>query len=738
MSAEITSSHLGRQAAVYIRQSTLTQVAENLESQRRQYGLVERAVALGWRRDSVMVIDDDLGVSGSGGARTGFDRLVAEVGLGHIGVVFAIEVSRLARNNRDWYHLLDLCALVDTLIADADGLYQPGAFNDRLLLGLKGTMSEVELHLIRSRLAGGLWEAARRGELRTHLPVGFEHDRQGSIVTTPDEAVRETIALVFNKFAELGSARQVVADLRHNTVLLPHRQLSHDKLVWRPASYAPVHRILTNPAYAGVYAYGRSKTEHRLDEEGRVRTRQIWRPPSEWVVLIEDHHPGYITYQTFLENRERLRGNWRAPRDQDQASAGAVREGAALLQGLLRCGRCGRKMQVTYTGRRGHRFRRYSCHQAFRMQAAEHSCQSLGGIRLERGVVEAFLKALAPASLEATITAMEQTELSWGRERRQQELLVEQARYEAERAQRQFDRVEPENRLVARTLEQEWERRLAELGVREREFARFQESRPAPLTQEEIAWLRTAGADLDAVWNAESTSHRERKQLLRCLIKEVVVTVDRDRHLAELTIVWAGGATSQLTSKLNRVGQHSRTTPDEINELVRTLAATYGDEQIAFILNSKRLHTGTGNTFTKRRVKHIRLRLDIPAPKLPSPIEPGDPDWMDVPSAATSLGVSPETIRRWAREGFLEGRQIIPSAPWLVHITDAVRERVVADAPPGWVGLAEAARRLGRSRQTVLHWVQAGRLPAVQVTSGKRKGLRIAVEQQPELFAEVG
>lgn len=396
--AEITAAHRSRRAAIYVRQSTLTQVTENLESQRRQYGLVDRAVELGWRRSDVLVIDDDLGVSGSGVARTGFDRLVAEVGLGHIGAVFAIEVSRLARNNRDWYHLLDLCALVDTLIGDADGLYHPGVFNDRLLLGLKGTMSEVELHLIRSRLTGGLWEAARRGELRTHLPVGYEHDRSGAIVVSPDEAIRETVALVFTKFAELGSARQVVAHLREEGLPLPHRDRDEGKVVWRPATFAPVHRILTNPIYAGVYAYGRSRMERHLDERGRVMSRPVLRPLGEWKVVIENHHPGFITYETYLANRDHLRGNWRAPKGEAGA---AVREGVALLQGVLRCGRCGRKMQVTYSGSNG-RVRRYACHQAQRLQAADGICQNLGGVRLDRRVADAFLEALAPAGLEAT------------------------------------------------------------------------------------------------------------------------------------------------------------------------------------------------------------------------------------------------------------------------------------------------------------------------------------------------
>jgi DNA invertase Pin-like site-specific DNA recombinase len=337
-SVQVTPSHVARQAAIYIRQSTVEQVTHNLESQRRQYGLVDRAVSLGWSRPQVLVIDDDLGVSGGGMARVGFERLVAEVGLGHIGIVLALEVSRLARNNRDWYHLLDLCALVDTLIADGDGLYHPGVFNDRLLLGLKGTMSEVELHLIRSRLNGGLWEAARRGDLRTHLPIGYQHDREARIVKVADEAIRETIALIFAKFTELGSARQVTTYLAEQGVLLPHRRVDEDAVSWRRATFDAVHAVLTNPTYAGAYAYGRSKQERRLDAAGRVQRRQVWLPMSEWAVLIPSHHEGYIGLDVFETNQQRLRANWRARRGD---AGGAVREGSALLSRsiLVRCWR---------------------------------------------------------------------------------------------------------------------------------------------------------------------------------------------------------------------------------------------------------------------------------------------------------------------------------------------------------------------------------------------------------------
>jgi excisionase family DNA binding protein len=732
-SVQVTPTHLARQAVIYIRQSTVEQVTHNLEGQRRQYGLVDRAVGLGWPGPQVTVIDDDLGVSGSGVARVGFERLVAEVGLGHIGIVLALEVSRLARNNRDWYHLLDLCALVDTLIADADGLYHPGVFNDRLLLGLKGTMSEVELHLIRSRLNGGLWEAARRGELRTHLPIGYRHDREGRIVTVADEAVRETIALIFAKFAELGSARQVTAYLAEEGVLLPHRRVNEDAITWRRASFELVHGVLTNPTYAGVYGYGRSKTERRLDDQGRLHRRQVALPLSEWAVFIPNHHAAYIGLDVFEANQQRLRANWRPRRG---SAGGAVREGSALLQGLLRCGRCGRKMQVAYTGAGGN-VARYACLQARRMQAAERECQGLGGLRLEERIVDAFLAALAPASVSATLAALNETEQAWQRECHQRELLVERARYEAERAERQFSRVEPENRLVARSVEHAWEERLQHLRQCQDELASFRRRRPTPLSQEDAEWLRRAGSDLKAVWRAPTTTNRDRKHLLRCLISEIIVLVDRERAVADLTIRWSGGASTKLTSPLNHTGGHRHVTSDEVNELVRQLALYYTDEQIAFMLNAKHLRTGRDKSFTAARVGYVRRALGMPAGNPASLPDASDPTWLSVNQAAKILAVSPDTIRRWAREGSLEANQVMAQAPWRIRVTDEVIARMMPDAPPGWVGLEAAAKALGRAKQTILHWVHSGKLRSVQVRSGKRRGLRIELKHHEiGLFTE--
>ncbi len=454
---------------------------------------------------------------------------------------------------------------------------------------------------------------------------------------------------------------------------------------------------------------------------------------TDWAVFIPNHHDGFIALDVFEANQQRLRANWRAPRG---SAGGAVREGAALLQGLLRCGRCGRKMQITYTGAGGN-VSRYACVQARRRQAAERECQGLGGLRLEEHIVDAFLAALAPASIVATLAALHDTEESWQRECHQRELAVERARYEAERAERQFTRVEPENRLVARSLERAWEDRLKHAAQCQEELDGFRRRRPTPLSQDDAEWLRRAGSDLKAVWQAPTTTNRDRKHLLRCLISEVVVFVDRERLVADLTISWTGGASTKLTSPLNRTGGHRYVTSEQVNEMLRQVAPYYTDEQIAFMLNMKHLRTGRGNSFTTARVGSLRRTLGLPAANPASLPDSNDPSWMSVNHAAEALGVSRDTIRRWARDGSLEANQVMPQAPWRIHVTDEVIARMVPDAPPGWVGLKIAAKALGRAKQTILHWVHSGKLRSVQVRSGKRSGLRIELRRDEiGLFAE--
>jgi DNA invertase Pin-like site-specific DNA recombinase len=725
---KITPVHLGRDAYVYVRQSTITQVREHTESLQRQYELVERAAALGWLAHQVVVIDEDLGRSGAdASAREGFKGLVADVGLGKVGLILGIEASRLARNNADWYQLLDLCALTDTLIADADGVYHPADYNDRLVLGLKGTMSEAELHLIRSRLTAGLRHKAAKGELRHGLPVGFDYDHDGRVVNSPDEAVAEAIATVFRRFEELGSARQVLLSMLGDGLKLPRRPARTGRITWAPATYPAVHDLLTNPVYAGAFVFGRTRTEKRIGPDGRVieRTRQV--PRAEWEVCIPDHHPGFIGWERYEQIQQQLRGNWRAPRGH---GGGPAREGTALLQGRLRCGRCGRIMQTGYSGTKGN-CPRYVCARAKQLYGTERGCQSLGGRRLEQRVLAEVFAVLEPACLQATAKALAEADAHHTTRLLAFELAVERARFEADRAHRQFDQVEPENRLVARTLERAWEQRLADLRQAEADLAAQQARRPTTLTAQELTWLQRAGADLRRVFEASTTTARERKQLLRAVISEVVVTVNAEQRTAELRVIWQGGATSELTMPLTKTGGHFRTTDEDTVALVRRLAVHYDDTQIALILSRQHRRTGTGLAFTRARVASLRVSRGIPACQRKPVVAAGDDAVVvGVGPAEQLLGVSKVTIYRWLREGFIVGEQLTPGGPWHLRIDDQVRARIVPQVPQGWLRLEEAARALGVARQTVLHRVQRGELQAVHVNRGKRKGLRIQVERE--------
>ena len=727
--AKVTAAHRRRRAVVYVRQSTLAQVQTNVESSARQYALRERAVELGWPRAAVAVVDEDTGRSGaSSDGRLGFKELVAEVGLGNVGLVLALEVSRLARSSADWHQLLDLCALTATLIADADGLYSPADFNDRLLLGLKGTMSEAELHLIRARLDGGLRNKAARGELRLSLPVGLDRSDDGRIVLCPDEQVRHAIERVFCLWRRLGSARQVVSELLAEGQRLPRRTVGERRVRWTRASYGSVHDFLTNPTYAGAFVFGRTRQHKRLGANGRVEVRTVELPLEEWPVCLPDHHPGYVSWAEYLATRERLRANVR-PRGQ---GGGAAREGAALLQGLLRCGRCGRRMQVAYSGTGG-RSPRYACVRGHHLHGTQAACQSLGGGRLDQAVSAAFLEAVTPAGVSATAGAVAELEEQHGARLAGQRLSLERAQWEATRARRQFDACEPEHRLVARSLERTLEEALAAVEREQRVLAALEQDRPAPLSDDERRALARLAHDLPRLWRAETTTDRDRKELLRTLLREVVVTVEAAEALAAVEVRWEGGAHSQLSLRLNRRGPERRRTAEDTIKLIRRLAAHHPDHQIAAILNQQRRRTGTGLAFTEPRVRATRQRAGIAAAPPPDP----DSEIVTIAAAAGELGVSTATVRRWLREGLLPGEQVTPHAPWRIRLSDGVRQRFVPDVPDGFVALEEAARRLGVARQTVLHQVQRGERSAVHVTQGKRGGLRIRVSgAEAGLFAQ--
>ncbi len=719
--AEPAAAHLRRDAYIYVRQSTLAQTVRNTESLARQYDLAGRARSLGWAEHQVVVVDDDLGRSGaSAQGRKGFSDLVADVGLGKAGIVLSLECSRLARNNSDWYQLLDLCALTDTLIADGDGVYHPGLFNDRLVLGLKGTMSEAELHLLRSRLTEGLRAKAARGELRLVLPAGLDYDDDDHVIITPDEAAREAITCVFRRFGQLGSARQVVVSLRGDGLRLPRRDIRTGKIAWAQAGYPAVHDILIHPGYAGVFAYGRSKTEKHLDAGGNVITRQRRLPRGQWAVMLPGHHPGYISLETYDANIARLAAN-SPPRA--GGAGGAAREGAAWLQGLLRCGRCGRLMQVNYHSSGSPAYR---CGRANQMYGAA-TCQRIGGRRLHETVLAELLAALAPACLAATVQAMTDTEAQFRQNLAVFERALERARYEAGRALRQYDNIEPENRLVARTLEAVLEDKLTAVRTAENQLAAQRARRPVTLTQEETAWITTAGADLRAIFGAPATTNAQRKELIRAVITEVTVTApdnggDDTAPTCQVQIIWQGGASTGLQMPIPASGRHSRVTSEDTLDLIRRLASRYDDTTIAQILSQQNRRTATGLPFRKTHVRALRARHGIPGYQAPpANVTPGcqDATVVSITEAARQLGVSSATIYRWLRDGFVTGEQLTPGAPWQIRINQQLRDMVRPQAPDGWLPLSQAAARLGVARQT------GGELNAIYLTRGRRKGLRI-------------
>jgi DNA invertase Pin-like site-specific DNA recombinase len=737
--AEPTTAHLRRDAYIYIRQSTLAQTVRNTESLLRQYDLAGRARQLGWAEHQIVVVDDDLGRSGASiQGRRGFADLVADVGLGKAGIVLSLECSRLARNNGDWYRLLDLCALTDTLIADSDGVYHPAGYNDRLVLGLKGTLSEAELHLLRSRMTEGLRAKAARGELRLTLPAGLDYDDDDHVIITPDEAVREAVTCVFRRFDHLGSARQVVVSLRNDGLRLPRRDIRTQKITWAQANYPAVHDILTHPGYAGVFAYGRSKTEKYIDAHGTVTTRQRRLPRDQWPVMIPDHHPGYICLETYDANIARLTANRPRPAG---GAGGAAREGAAWLQGLLRCGRCGRWMQVVYHAGRSPAYR---CGRAHQMYGAK-SCQRIGGMHLHETVLGELLAVLAPASLAATVQALADAQAHHRQNLAVFERAAERARYEADRARRQYDHVDPENRLVARTLEAALEDKLTAVRTADNQLAAQRARQPVTLTEEETAWITTAGADLRAIFHAPTTTHTQRKELIRAVITEIVATVaepaddDSDsRRTCQIRIIWQGGASTQVQMPMPASGKHHRTTNEDTLDLIRRLAPHYDDTTIAQILAQQNRRTATGLPFRKTHVKGLRAYHHLPAYQPPA--ENVGPDRQDaavvnIAEAARQLGVCAATIYRWLRDGFIIGEQLTPGAPWQIRIDQQLRDRIQPHTPDEWLPLAKAAAHLGVARQTVLNKVQRGELNAVYVTQGRRKGLRIQVEHnQAGLF----
>ena len=714
---KISPGHLNRKAYIYIRQSTEHQVRENIESQQRQYELVDLAKQYKWDEDSIIVIDDDLGRSGSSASgRTGFAKLVADVALKKAGIIFGLEVSRLARNNKDWYQLLDLCSLTATLIADTDGVYDPSSFNDRLLLGLKGTMSEAELYMIKSRMLQGLYHKAQKGELKFKLPVGYQFDPDDNIIKSLDEQVTHVIDLTFKKFFEIGTVHGVLQYFLEENLQFPRQAAFEKKLRWVRPYYKAIRDTLGNPLYTGTYVFGRTKVVKELDEYGNQKSRQKKQDIKDWDVIIHDHHPPYISWDQYLKIQKQIERNTTPPKFK---ASQVAREGSALLQGLARCGNCGRSMHVSYhsQGKRPYPF--YICNTAYR-NFGEHYCQSVGGRKIDQEVSGIFLEAVSPASLNVHLKALQKIQHQQDMALEQLQLQLERIQYEADRAFRQFDAVEPENRLVARTLEQQWNNSLKcveELKARITERKKIFEDQLSKIEEQEI---RRLAHNLPDIWNATTTTDKDRKMLLRAAIQEVQLT-KQDRDVT-VKILWIGGAVTNKIVHLPKVRSKKHTSLDLV-ELVRQLAKKFSDDQIARILMRQGRKTATGLTFNAHKVGSLRWNYDIPRYKKPKDEQPKT---YTAQQAVQILQVSVPTIHNWLKAGFIKGEQIAEGAPWEILLTDDDIKRLTAqDAPEGWLPLQLATKELGVSKQTVLNWVKSKKLEYIYVTKGKKKGLRI-------------
>ncbi len=671
---KIRPEHLARPAIVYVRQSTLDQVRHHQESRRRQYDLAEHARALGWRE--VLVIDEDLGKSGATAAgRAGFQRLVAEVSLGRVGAVVSLEVSRLARNNRDWYQLLDLCGLLNTLIIDAEGIYDPRQLNDRLLLGLKGTMSEAELGWLRQRAHEARAAKARRGELIISVPVGYVQTRDGRLEKHPDQRVQGALRVVFQKFADLGSARQVLLWMHQEQVTLPGLERDPvwgDRRRWRLPHYNSILNLLQNPLYAGAYAFGRTETRIHVVAGAPHTTRGHRRPREQWMVLLRDHHEGYIPWDTYERNQQLLADNAQM---KGQMAAGAIRGGRSVLAGLVRCASCGRRLQVTYGGR----VTRYRCrrnHQA--------GCGlAFGGLRIEAAIERELLRVLTPGAIDAALARAERTTEEAAVTRHALELELREAQYEAGRAQRQYDAVEPEHRLVADTLERRWNAALEHVAALERRLAALSAAAPPPAVPDRAVLLALA-QDFSAVWADPASDPRIKKRVSRLLIQEIRVAPATERTL-EVLIHWAGGTHTRLHVPRNRTGEHRRCTAREVVDVVRDLTRQLPDAQIARILNRLGYRTGAGNTWTQQRVISLRHAHDIPV----FSAEPDGAVTLTIEQAAIRLGVSTTTVRRLITTGRLPATQSVPYAPWAI-----LPDHLGAEAVQRAVAVVKAGRKL--------------------------------------------
>lgn len=655
MSDKIQTHHLQRKAVLYIRQSSTFQVAHNVESQKLQYAMQARLQQLGWQ--DIEIIDEDLGRSAAGSVeRTGFERMVAQVCLGQVGAVAAREVSRFARNSREWQQLVEMCRVVDTLLIDQETVYSPRFSNDRLLLGLKGSLNEYELDLLRQRSLEARREKAKRGELVVAAPVGYLKTPDQCLEMDPDQRVREALLLVFRKFLELGTVRQTLLWFLEEELLLPVR-VGGAETIWKRPTYAGVYRILTNPTYGGAYAYGKSEsTSQYADGKPRKGTRR--KAPHEWLALIPEAHEGYVAWEQYQQIQRLIADNNFGP-----SQAGAAKEGLALLAGILRCRRCGRKLVVHYTGNQ-HGFLRYGCFRGH-LDQGQPKCISFGGIPVDNALSHQIVTVVQPAAVEAALMASQQQVQARDDVLAALQRDLEAARYAARRTEKQYQAADPDNRLVTQELERRWNQTLEQVRELEHRIAdhQTQQSRVIIPNSDE---LQTLATELETVWNDPHSDARLKKRIVRTLIHEVVADLDTEKSEIVLIIHWKGGIHTELRVPRRRRGCCQATSKDVV-QAVRVLARICVDDYIAGFLNRSGLRTGKGNRWTRERVVSLRSHHQIPCYDPETCQRDG---WMNLTDAADFLGIAAATLRRAVEQGKIIGIHPLPDGPWVFQRKD--------------------------------------------------------------------
>ena len=677
MNSKIRTAHLERRAVVYLRQSTANQIELHRESTERQYALADRALSLGWDKSQISVLDSDLGKSGqTTTGREDFHRLMAAVGLGEVGAVLALEASRFSRSQADWHKLLDICALTDTLVIDLDGIYDPNDFNDRVILGFKGTWSHTELHGMRLRLQGAKLNKAKKGELRCSPPTGYIYDPEGNLVLDPDEGVVAAIQLVFQKFRELGTAFKVMRYFCVNQIPFPRRRWRPGHigtLHWGSANLSRITALLHNPTYTGTYVYGRRRSLNVI-ENGQIKVKIQLLPQDEWKVVIHNAHSAYISWEEYLSNCERLKHN--SPISLSDGSQGTPREGKALLQGLVICGKCGRRMSPRYHGTGGCRAA-YECSQARKLDGSVGVCWTVAAAAIDTAVEVHVLEAFSSEQIDISLAVLSELENQAAETDKTWQLRLERARYEASRAFRQYDATEPENRLVARTLEKRWNEKLQQLAELEAAYQTAHFVERLELTQAQRQQILQLANDIPTIWHASSTTNQERKEILGLLVKQIALTpIDTPKRSTRIQILWHTGAISELIATRPTNADKYRT-PKQVIQLIEELAPGRTDTEIAGELNRRGLLNTTGRAFTKKGVAWLRWKYGIDKP-LSDPIVAksgvSQSGYYSTSALAEKLGVGIHTIYYWRDKGIIQAFQETDRSPWWYIVTPEVLE----------------------------------------------------------------